>query len=59
MSQVIVGVLGSAPGISQPPNNLFIKKKKHYLIYESYRNEGVAVVKHAEEEQDGNVERVV
>ena len=23
-----------------------------YLIYESYRNEGVAVVKHAEEEQD-------
>jgi hypothetical protein len=24
-----------------------------YLIYESYRNEGVAVVKHAEEEQDG------
>lgn len=24
-----------------------------YLIYESYRNEGVSVVKHAEEEQDG------
>ena len=30
-----------------------MKKKKHHLIYESYMNEGVAVVKHAEEEQDG------